>query len=155
MGVASAELTPVMGEVLRILGCKRALVVHGADGLDELSLSGETRVVEVSANGRTSFVIHPEQLGFNRSTVSALSGGSATDNAEIAEAVLGGERGPRRDVVVLNAAATLYAAGKVRDLRAGVQAAADSIDSGAAAAKLEGLRHLSRSLQQKRLGLVS
>ena len=155
MGVASAELAPIMGQVLGMLGCRHALVVHGEDGLDELTLAGHTHVVEVSDLGRRSFTVRPEDLGLRRSTVEQLGGGSAVDNAAIAVAVLGGEPGPHRDVVVLNAAAALYAAGKVGTLRDGVQAAYESIDSGAAAASLDGLRSLSRSLLESRLSLVS
>jgi anthranilate phosphoribosyltransferase len=155
MGVASAELTSIMGEVLVMLGCRRALVVHGDDGLDEVSLASETRVVEVSGSERTSFVVSPEAMGLRRAPVEALAGGSAKVNAAIAEAVLSGEKGPRRDVVVMNAAAALYAAGKVSSIREGVEAASDSIDSGAAAAKLEGLRSLSRSLKESRAAIVS
>ncbi len=155
MGVASDELAPVMGQVLGMLGCRRALVVHGEDGLDELTLTGRTHVVEVSDLGQRSFTVRPEDLGLRRSTVEQLGGGGAAENAAIAEAVLSGEPGPHRDVVVLNAAAALYAAGKVDTLRDGVQAASESIDSGAAAASLEGLRSLSHSLRESRLSLVS
>ena len=155
MGVASAELAPVMGQVLDMLGCRRALVVHGEDGLDELTLAGPSRVVEVSDHGRHSFTLRPEDLGLHRSTVEQLKGGCAEDNAMIAEEVLRGKPGPHRDVVVLNAAAALYAAGKVCTLRDGVEAASESIDSGAAAASLEGLRSLSQSLRESRLSLVS
>jgi anthranilate phosphoribosyltransferase len=155
MGVPSAELAPIMAEVLCLLGCQRALVVHGEDGLDELTLSGQTNVVEVSESGCRSFEVGPEELGLRRSTVEALVGGSASVNAAIAGAVLAGEPGPRRDVVVLNAAAALYAAGKVGDLRDGIEAASQSIDSGAAVAKLNSLRLLSQSLRKRRLSGVS
>ncbi len=155
MGVGSAKLAPVMGEVLGMLGCRRALVVHGNDGLDELTLSCRTSVVEVSESSRREFAVQPEELGLHRSEVSALGGGSADHNAAIAESVLHGEHGPRREVVLLNAAAALYAAGEASSLREGIEAAATSIDSGAAAAKLEGLRSLSVSLRDRRLACVS
>jgi len=155
LGVASADLTPIMGEVLGLLGCRRALVVHGEDGLDEVSLSGRTSICEVYDGHSRRYELEPEELGLRRSPLGALVGGSAAENAAIAESVLKGERGPRRDVVLLNAGAALYASGQVESLREGVSRAADSIDSGAAAAKLEQLRSLSQSLRERRTSLVS
>ena len=154
-GVAAPGLAPLIGRVLALLGCRRALVVHGEDGLDEISLSGRTRVCEVSNGNSRSYDLEPEDFGFTRSPVEALLGGSAPDNAAIAEAILAGERGPRRDVVLLNAAAALYAAGHCTTLREGIAAATASIDSGAAAAKLEALRSMSRSLRESRSIRVS
>ena len=148
LGVASAELVPLMGEVLKLLGCRRALVVHGDDGMDELSLSGPTLVCEVNEGSSESYSVEPEQFGLQRAPLSALAGGSAAANAVIAESVLRGERGPRRDVVLLNSAAALYAAGKAADIADGVRRAADSIDSGAAAERLASLRALSQSLRE-------
>lgn len=155
LGVAAAPLAPLMGEVLELLGCRRALVVHGEDGLDEVSLSGRTLVCEISNGARRSYAIEPEDVGLRRHPLKSLAGGTAAENARIAEAVLHGECGPRRDVVLLNAAAALYAIGKAGSLREGVAAAAESIDSGAAATKLEELRSLSRSLRDRRASGVS
>lgn len=155
LGVASAELAPLMGDVLEILGCRRALVVHGEDGLDEITLSGPTKIVEIADGKRSEFTVEPRDFGLRLSSKNDLRGGSATDNAAIAESILHGELGARRDVVVLNAAAALYAAGKVASLDDGIQSAAESIDSGAAASRLEALRGLSCSLRESRLAVVS
>lgn len=155
MGVASSTLAPVMGEVLGLLGCRRGLVVHGSDGLDELTVSGKTAVVEVTGSCSREYAIDPEELGLRRSSRGALVGGDAKCNAQIAESILKGEKGSRRDVVLLNAAAALYATGAATDLTEGVRAAAESIDSGAAEAKLDGLRRLSQSLVATRLVHVS
>ena len=155
MGVPAPHFAPLMGEVLGLLGCRRALVVHGEDGLDEITLSGRTRVCEVFDGSIRSYELDPEDFGIGRRPVRSLSGGTAADNASIAERVLRGERGPRRDVVLLNAAAALYAAGVAGGLSEGVELAAESIDSGAAAAKLEALRSLSRSFKERTVQSVS
>lgn len=155
LGVASADLAPIMGEVLALLGCRRALVVHGEDGLDEISLGGRTRVYEVGNGSSRSYDLEPEEVGLRRSPVNALAGGGAAENAEIAHAVLRGERGPRRDVVLLNAGAALYAAGRAATLRDGVTMAGESIDSGAAARSLGELRRVSCALRESRPALVS
>jgi anthranilate phosphoribosyltransferase len=148
LGVASAELVPLMGEVLRLLGSRRALVVHGEDGMDELSISGPTLACEVRDGSIRSYRVEPGECGLPRAPLSALAGGTAAENAAIATAVLGGERGPRRDVVLLNSAAALYVAGRASDLADGAHMAAESIDSGAAANRLESLRTLSRSMRE-------
>lgn len=155
LGVPSADLAPIMGEVLGMLGSRRALVVHGSDGLDEITLGGPTEVVELFEGRHRTFAVDPEEFGLGRSSVSELAGGTATQNAAIAEAVLGGEEGPRRDVVLMNAGAALYAAGKVDTIARGVEAARESIDSGAAAGKLASLRAMSQILRESRLGHVS
>ncbi|MHB1159717.1 MAG: anthranilate phosphoribosyltransferase [Chloroflexota bacterium] len=155
LGVATASLAPLMGEVLSLLGCRRALVVHGEEGLDEVSLSGPTRVCELREGSTRSYRLEPEQFGLRRHPLEQLKGGSAQENAAIAEAVLQGEEGARRDVVLLNAAAALYAAGRAEGLNEGVAMARESIDSGAAAAKLEQLRSLSRSTRERRAVHVS
>ncbi len=155
LGVATASLAPLMGEVLGLLGCRRALVVHGGEGMDEISLSGPTHLCELSQGSCRSYDLDPEAFGFTRQPLEALKGGNAQENAAIAESVLHGERGPRRDVVLLNGAAALYAAGKAENLQDGVRMATESLDSGAAAAKLEQLRVLSRSLKERELRHVS
>jgi anthranilate phosphoribosyltransferase len=122
-----------------MLGLRRALVVHGLDGLDEITITGPTRIAEARDGVVKSYEVEPEEFGMNRATLSEISGGDAKENAEIIRAVLNGEKSPRRDVVVLNAAAALAAAGRAEHIAGGIPLAVHSIDSGAAAAKLEAL----------------
>lgn len=135
--VAAAEL---MAEALRMLGTERAFVVHGHGGLDEVSTTGPTDVFEVAGNSITRRVWEPADFGVPRAEVSALLGGEAAHNAKLVRAILDGEVGPRRDIVIANAAAGLLAAGLARDLGGGAAMASESIDKGAARAKLEALR---------------
>ncbi len=139
LGVYDPELTEPMAHVLAGLGCRAAFVVHGADGLDELSTTGLNRVSWLCDGVVKTFLLDPESLGMERARVADLEGGDAQTNAEILRAVLSGERGPRRDVVLLNAAAALVAAGTARDLREGLALGARSIDSGAARECLQAL----------------
>jgi anthranilate phosphoribosyltransferase len=141
LGVYRKELTAPMAHVLGNLGSTRAFVVHGADGLDEITTTGETHITVLEAGNITPFVISPEQFGLQRAPLGALVGGDAQQNAEITLAVLEGKQGPHRDVVLFNAAAALAVAGDVPDLHVGLQMAAHAIDSGAA---LETLRRLQR-----------
>jgi len=143
LGVYRRELTGPMARVLGNLGTARAFVVHGTDGLDEITTTGETHITVLDAGEITSMVISPEQFGLRRSSHGALAGGDAAQNASITTAVLRGEPGPYRDVVLLNAAAALTVSGAAPDLRVGLQIAAQSIDSGAAAEKLRGLQQFS------------
>jgi anthranilate phosphoribosyltransferase len=123
-----------------MLGTHRAFVVHGLDGLDEITITGPTRVAEVREGLVHTYEITPEEFGMSRSPLEAISGGAdAADNAAIVRRVLCGEKSPRRDVVLMNAAAALVAAGKSPHLADAVEIAAESIDSGAATAKLEAL----------------
>lgn len=145
LGVYSPELTFVLAEVLLALGSQHALVVHGHGGYDEFSITGPTQVTEIGPGGLRTYYVHPEDLGLQRGRPEDMAGGSAEENAAIARAVLSGQRGPRRDVVLLNAAAGLLAAGAVRDLAEGVKMAADSIDSGRALRSLEGLGEMTRA----------
>ncbi len=139
LGVYDGALTGMMARVLGSLGCQAAFVVHGADGLDELSTTGPNQVAHLK-NGRVrTFVLDPLDLGLPRAKLADLSGGDPQENASIVRAVLAGEPGPRRDVVLLNTAACLVAGGLAADLNVGLSLAARSIDSGAAQAKLEGL----------------
>lgn len=137
MGVYAARLVPVVAEAMAQLGVHHAFIVHGDGGLDELSLSGPSQVAEVNASGIKTYSLTPETFGLEQAPLSALRGGETTrENAEILKSILalGGaapEQGPRRDVVLLNAAAVLVAAGRVPDLARGVQLAAQTIDSGA------------------------
>lgn len=136
LGVYSGALTELVAQTLLELGTRRALVVHGADGLDEISLSGETRVSEVRDGSIRTYSITPEDFGLPRAPLSALAGGDAQLNAQIIRHVLAGKPGPQRDIVLANAAAALIAAGAAENLRESVALATSSLQSGAAAAKL-------------------
>jgi len=146
IGVASAGLTEPLARVLAELGTIRAFVVHGADGLDEISNTGESQISEVHEGVVRSSRVRPEDFGLPRATIRDLRGGDRGANAQIIRLVLGGEPGPRRDIVLMNAAAALVAGGKARDLKEGVGMASQSIDSGAAASKLAALVERSQSL---------
>jgi anthranilate phosphoribosyltransferase len=139
VGVYSLDLVEKLAEALSMLGLHRALVVHGLDGLDEITITGPTRVAEVREGSVRTYEVTPEEFGITRSTLEEISGGDAAENAAIIREVLSGKKSPRRDVVLLNAAAALVAAGKADHLDAALPLAAKSIDSGAAAAKLEAL----------------
>ena len=144
LGVYEGGLTEPLCRVLDDLGSIRALVVHGHDGLDELTLTGPTRVSELDRGRIRTYDVDPTDLGLARCTAEELRGGDAQENARITLEILKGAVGPRRDVTLLNAAAALYVAGKVGTLEQGLVLAAESVDSGAALAKLESLRSLSR-----------
>ena len=120
-------------------GTKRAFVVHGHDGLDEISVCAPTRVCELNDNRISTYDIMPEQFFDERAEPEALAGGAPVENAAITRRILNGETGPRRNVVLINAAAALTAAGKSENLKDGIQLAASSIDSGAAMKKLNDL----------------
>ena len=138
IGVYEPRLVPLLAEALLALGCDRALVVHGLDGLDELSTLGPTLVVEVAGGKIISAEQRPEDFGFAPATISDLAAGAdARENAAITRAVLGGEPGPRREIVVLNAAAALLVAGAVPTMADGIDGATAAIDSGAARHTLE------------------
>ena len=133
LGVAEERLLPLMAGALARLDTDRALVVHSGDGLDELSLSGPNRAMLVEGRMVGEVEIDPAELGLRRASRSAFAGGDAQLNSAIAMSVLGGEPGAARDVVILNAGAALFVAGRATDVAEGVALAADSIDSGAAA----------------------
>ena len=139
VGVYSLDLVEKLAEALSMLGLHRALVVHGLDGLDEITITGTTRVAEAREGSVRSYEVEPEEFGMARATLQEISGGDATENAAIIRAVLSGEKSPRRDVVLLNAAAALVAAGRADRIADAIALAAESIDSGAAAGKLEAL----------------
>ncbi|MCK5861554.1 MAG: anthranilate phosphoribosyltransferase [Candidatus Hydrogenedentes bacterium] len=139
LGVFSRKIAPVMAEALLSLGSKHAFVVTGMDGLDELTLAGPSLVCEARNGDVQQYELHPETLGFSLSPTDALAGGDADRNAALLRAVLEGETGPRRDVVLLNAAPALVAYGLVADMKEGIECAAAAIDSGAAVKKLESL----------------
>lgn len=139
VGVYDDRLVEMLARTLGMLGAERAWVVHGAGGLDELSLAGGTRVGEWRDGALHSFVVTPDSAGLSQAPVEALAGGDAAHNAQLLRRVLEGEPGPRRDAVVLNAAAALVVAGRARHLREGAELAAHAIDSGAANGRLEAL----------------
>lgn len=139
VGVYSLDLVEKLAEALSMLGLHRALVVHGLDGLDEITITGTTRVAEAREGSVRSYEVEPEEFGMARATLQEISGGDATENAAIIRAILSGEKSPRRDVVLLNAAAALVAAGRADRIADAVTLAARSIDSGAAAEKLSAL----------------
>lgn len=148
LGVASEELGEKMLQVLKRLGTKRALVVHGLNGMDEITLAGKTRVWELGDGEMTEYDISPGDFNINESGLKTLVGGTAEENAKILRAVLEGEKSPRRDAVVLNAAAgiALNLSDKgVPSLKAAARIAVESIDSGQALEKLEKLITLSQS----------
>jgi anthranilate phosphoribosyltransferase len=137
VGVSDEAMAPRIAEVLRELGCERALVVHGVDGLDELTIADASVLYDVRPDGITRLELTPESVGLARAPISALAGGDVNENADILRRVLEGANGPTRDVVLLNAAAGLVVAELAQDVREGVQLAAASIDDGAALDRLE------------------
>jgi anthranilate phosphoribosyltransferase len=142
MGVYRADLVEILAGVLHRLGCKHGFVVHGSDGMDEITITTDTLIAEVTTAGVMLTTITPEQFGFARSPMSALKGGDAADNAKIVRLVLNGEKGPRRDIVLLNAGYALVAAGKVATPGDGIIMAAEAIDSGQAMQQVEKLAAL-------------
>jgi anthranilate phosphoribosyltransferase len=146
VGVYSLDLVEKLAEALSMLGLRRALVVHGLDGLDEITITGKTRVAEAREGNVRSYEVEPEEFGMRQASLQEISGGDAAENAAIIRAVLSGEKSARRDVVLLNAAAALVAAGKANHIADAVPLAAKSIDSGAAAAKLDALARFTSSV---------
>jgi anthranilate phosphoribosyltransferase len=139
VGVPSANVIDVIAASLAELGAERAFVVHGTDGLGEISLSGETYVAEVQDGVVRHYEVTPEDFGMGRAPLEAVSGGTAEDNAAIIRKIFAGEKGPRRDIVVMNAAAALVAAGIASDFLGGVELADEAISNGQAAEKLSAL----------------
>jgi anthranilate phosphoribosyltransferase len=145
VGVPRPELTELVARSLALLGSERAWVVHGADGLDEISTTGYTKVSECRGGAVNTFYVHPADFGLPKASPAQLRGGDAAANAEIARAILAGESGAPRDIVLLNAAASLLIAGRVASIAEGVRASADALDSGAAARVLAQLVHVSNA----------
>jgi len=139
VGVYSAELVEKLAAALSMLGLHRALVVHGLDGLDEITITGPTRVAEVREGSVSTYEVAPEDFALRRAPLEEITGGDAAANAKIIREILQGEKSAKRDVVLLNAAAALVAAGRTDHMAEGLPLAANSIDSGAAARKLEAL----------------
>lgn len=144
MGVYRTDLVEKLARVLSRLGCRRAFVVHGMDGMDEITTTGDTLIAEVTTAGVILNTLKPEDLGLRRSSMYDLRGGDAAANAAIVRLVLGGEKGPRRDIVLINAAYALLAAGRVETPQQGLLMAAEAIDSGNAMAQLDKLVEISR-----------
>ncbi len=145
VGTYTPALTEVMAEVLGEMGARRAMVVHGLDGIDELSTLGPTQVSELRDGRVRTRQLTPEELGLERASADAIAGGSPQENAAITTAVLQGEGGPRREIVLANAAAALLTAELADDWRDGLALARRAIDSGAAYEKLEALRAHTRA----------
>jgi anthranilate phosphoribosyltransferase len=143
VGVSSLEIMELVGNALQGLGLRHAFVVHGANGMDEVSISSRTYVVELREGELRQFILTPEDFGITPAKIEALQGSDAADNATIIESIFKGEKGPRRDVVLLNSAPALVAGGAAKTWKDGIRLAAEAIDSGAAFKKLEELRHLS------------
>jgi anthranilate phosphoribosyltransferase len=146
VGVFAAEWLVPYAEALRALGCERAMVVHGKDGLDELTTTDITYAATLENGVITSSEIAPEDAGLERTSLRALKGGKAAENAEALKALLAGERGAYRDIVVLNAAAALMVAGRAGDIMSGAALSGQMLDSGAAKDKLEQLVQASNKL---------
>ena len=145
VGVPRPELTELLARSLMMLGSKRAWVVHGADGIDEISTTGYTKVSECRDGSVNTFYVHPSDFGIHKADAAALKGGDASQNAAIVREVLAGAHGPRRDVVLLNAGVGLFIAGRVDTIDEGIALAASAIDSGAAAQRLERMAQASRA----------
>jgi anthranilate phosphoribosyltransferase len=146
IGVSDAAFLDTIAGALAKLGARKALVVSSADGLDEMSTSGTTRVVEVDGPQLRSYEVSPEDVGLPRAHPEELAGGTPDANADTARRILAGEPGPARDLAVLNAGAAIYVAGRVATLEAGVREAEAAIDDGRAAASLDRLVSMTREL---------
>ena len=145
MGVYDESLLPSMAKVLSNLGVRRGMVVYGQDRLDEISASAPTAVCEIDNGTFKNYVITPEDFGLVRCTKEDLVGGTPQENAEITRAILNGKKGPKRNAVLLNAAAALYVAGKADSMADGVKLAEKVIDTGLAKAQLERFIKLSNA----------
>lgn len=145
LGVYAPQLTEMFARALKLLGSRRAFVVHGHDGLDEISVCAPTRISELSDGQIRTYDISPEQFFGKAADPRELAGGEPARNAEITRRILHGEKGARRNVVLLNGAAALVASGRVTDISAGIRLAEEAIDSGAAADKLEALAVFTRA----------
>jgi len=149
LGVADKMLVEKLASVLYGLGCQHALVVHGEDGLDEITVAGETQVCELKDGGIKSYSISPEDFGLSRASLDDLKGGTTDENATRLRNILAGAPGPQRDVVLMNAGAVLLAGDRVGTLQQGMALATEVIDGGNALAKLEQLIEFSQSLTQE------
>jgi anthranilate phosphoribosyltransferase len=147
IGVPSQELGNKIASVLHRLGTRHSLVVHSLDGMDEISISGRSLVWEINENGVLPVKeVSPHDFGFNEANLAEIKGGTPEENAALVRLILGGEKGPGRDVVLMNAAAALVVGNRASDLKEGARIAGEAIDSGQALKKLDGLARLSQSL---------
>lgn len=142
IGVYDEKLTEVLAHVLKNLALKKALVVCGADKLDEITITGSTKVTELNDGNIKTYYINPGEFGIKKAGLKDIKGGDALENAEITLSILKGERGPKRDIVLLNTAAALMVASKAKDFKEGIKMAEDAIDSGKALEKLNKLIEL-------------
>ncbi len=143
LGVYARELTPVHANVLKNLGTQHAYVVHGNDGLDEITITTNTRMSILKDGDVNTYIFDPTTLGIEKTNPTSLEGGTPEQNADITTNILKGEMGPKRDTVLLNAAAAIVVGGKAEDIESGLKLAAESIDSGCALEKLEALKKVS------------
>lgn len=143
LGVYDGRLTTVMAHVLMNMGIRRAFVVHGTDGIDEITITGNTRISELKEGRVRTYNINPDKFGLKKARISSIRGGTAGDNAKIILSVLKGEKGPRRDVVLLNSAAAIIAGNKARIFKEGIKLAGESIDSGNALKKFQQMKEFS------------
>jgi anthranilate phosphoribosyltransferase len=146
LGVADGSLVEKLALVLQTLGCNHVLVVHGEDGLDEITVTGRTQVCELKEGRIASYSISPEDFGLSRAGLDTLKGGTVDENAALLRSILASAPGPQRDVIVMNAGAVLLAGDRVKSLEQGVALAGDVIDSGHALTKLEQLIEFSKNL---------
>lgn len=144
LGVYDDNLLEPMAHVLNQLGVKNALVVHGTDGLDEVSISAPTNIVEVRGDDFKSYTITPEQFGLTRATKADIVGGTPEDNAQITRDILAGKKGPKRDIVLMNAGLALYTAHPDMAIEDAIKLAAEMIDTGKAQEKLDELINLTK-----------
>ncbi|MBI4886705.1 MAG: anthranilate phosphoribosyltransferase [Acidobacteria bacterium] len=144
VGVPRPELADLVARALLRLGCERAWVVHGVDGLDEMSTTGYTKVLECRGGMANTFYVHPGEFGLSKASPADLQGGNAVQNAAIVRDVLAGTRGPARDVVLLHAGAALLVAGRAGSVREGIALAGAAIDSGAARTTLDRMARVSQ-----------
>ena len=152
IGVPSKELGEKIASVLHRLGTKHSLVVHGMDGMDEISINEKSMVWEVNQQGVVLYEVSPKDFGISKGSLAEIKGGTPEENAKMLRRVLEGEKGVRRDIVVLNAAAALVAGNQASDIKEGVYIAKEVIDTGKAQAKLNELIRLSQSLGTRDAG---
>jgi len=154
MGVYHRELVVPLAHVLKNLGLKKAIVIHGSDGLDEITTTGKTYICEYDGQEIVSYDIDPEELGFPLAKEKDLEAGDLSDNVKIFKSILGGERGPRRDIVLLNAAYALYISEQVKSIPEGILLSKDSIDTGKASRKLEELVEFTERINMVNKGKI-
>ncbi|RMD59874.1 MAG: anthranilate phosphoribosyltransferase [Nitrospirae bacterium] len=146
VGVYAPHLTEVIGEVLKHLGVIHAFVVHSEEGLDEISICGRTKIIELKNGTMETYYITPEDIGLKRAHIRDIMGGDAKENAKITLSILRGERGPKRDAVLINAAAAIVVSGKAEEIAEGLKMAEESIDSGSALKKLQEIGEVTNRL---------